>query len=226
MIRFGSIAKTECAKHAAASAAKTMKGSRRLVKRTSRQIFEFLNYNLSFVLQRILFAVDYVEKQLERFPPRRGYARGKDMFGNYRRPGVHRRATDRFEASPPGFPLHRMRQKTRRRCEWSDIARNVKRLNAILRIAFTGSISPAADFHIHFTVMLFSGPVVEGGHAQDYRRLQMRNVTHHGDVWPVPEPAGEKNLGTGPTTVLFFNAQIHSAVVICLDIVAVVQIIQ
>src|SRR3981081_4432714 len=107
MIRFGSIAKTECAKHAAASAAKTMKGSRRLVKRTSRQIFEFLNYNLSFMLQRILLAVDHIEQSLDRFPPRRRDARCKDAFGNHRSAGLHRRATDRFEAGAPRFPLHR-----------------------------------------------------------------------------------------------------------------------
>src|ERR1700730_16274656 len=54
----------------------------------------------------------------------------------------------------------------------------------------------------------------------------MRNVTHSCNICPVPQATREKHLGTRPSSVPFFNTQMHSAAVICPHIVAVVQIIQ
>jgi hypothetical protein len=56
------MAKSGRAKHTAVTVVARINESRRLATRASRQIFEFLNYNLSFTLQRILVAVDDIEQ--------------------------------------------------------------------------------------------------------------------------------------------------------------------
>src|SRR3954468_22900858 len=64
-VRVGSSANTETVKQTLASPAMAHLNSRRLPKPSSRQVFEFLNHNLAWLLYRIFFAGNDVKDQTE-----------------------------------------------------------------------------------------------------------------------------------------------------------------
>ena len=65
--------------------------------RRSREILELFNYDFVFALQRIFMRLDYVKQKLEFFLTRGRYLRGKDVFGNGRRPGLKRGPANGFK---------------------------------------------------------------------------------------------------------------------------------
>ena len=107
----------------------------------------------------------------------------------------------------PGLPLERMCKCSRRCLETDDIHGNVIRLNNILCVS-TGRFAPTADLNIHLP--RWAGFIV-GEDAEDYRRLEMRNVAHHEAIQPVPEASREAQLRAGPSVPVSRNTQVQKA---------------
>jgi len=125
------------------------------------------------------------------------------MLGNDRRTGSHRIAPNRLESREAGFPMHGMRQRTRRSGESRGISRNVKGLDAVLRVVFVRGIVRATHFHVYFAVVLVAAAIVERIHAEDRGRLQMRSIPHHHDVRSVAKAAVQLYFRAGPLTISF-----------------------
>ena len=149
------------------------------------------------------------------------------MFGNDGRPGAHRRSANSFETRFFRFPMQRMCQSSGRRRKWSDISGNVERLNADIAHCSSGRIAPAADFHVHFAVMLFSAPIVECGHTEVPRQAPNEKYHRTTTIYvPYPRLRVSTTSAHDHLSVFFFDAQMHRAACVCPGIVAVVQIIQ
>ena len=132
--RCGSIAWAVHAQHAATKPINWNQRRQRRLQFVSGEVFEFLNYNLIFFLQRAFLARDNVKQKLKSLLARRRHSRRKVMLGNNRRSGLHRRATNSFKAGSTRFPMQRVRQSARWSNKRSHIARHEERLNTILRI--------------------------------------------------------------------------------------------
>src|SRR5467141_486056 len=211
--RLGSRACASEAEHASASAAIRLLRSQRRTVRASREIFEFLNHNLIFILQRTFFLAG-------------GWHSGSEnVFRNHGRARLHRGAPDSFEARAAGFPTHRMREGALGHCKWSEVSRNIEWLNAELRIIFARGVAPPAEFDVYFAVMLIAAPVVKGIHAQDCGRLQASGVTNHNDVGSVTEAAIQLHLRARPLVSLFRDAQMQRTARVGPGIFSSVQII-
>src|SRR6266481_2168861 len=180
--RLGSRACASEAEHASASAAIRLLRSQHRTVRASWEIFEFLNHNLIFILQRTSFAGDHVKQELNFFLAGGWHSGSENVFRNHGRARLHRCAPDRFEARATGFPAHGMCEGAFGHCKWSEVSRNIEWLNAELRIIFARGVAPPAEFDVHFAVMLIAAPVIKGIHAQDCGRLQVSCVTNHNDV--------------------------------------------
>ena len=147
------------------------------------------------------------------------------MLRNNRRSGSHFRASDRLETRASRFPMHRMRKGARRQRKWRDIARNIERLDPVLRIILAAGFSPAPEFHIQFAVMLVASPIVKGIDAQNRGRFQVRCITNDNDIGSVTETAIQLQLRARPLVTLFLDAEMKSATRVGPCIVSVVQVI-
>src|SRR5882672_3957224 len=148
------------------------------------------------------------------------------MFRHRRRSGLHAGASDSFKTDAPGLPTHRMREGPLGNGKWSDVAGNVEWLNAILRISHGGSVTPAAEFDVHFAIVLVATPVVEGVHAQDCGGFQMGGVANYKNVGTVTETASHFEFRAGPLVPFFRDTEMKGAAGVRPGIVAIVQIIQ
>src|SRR5467141_767553 len=223
--RLGSRACASEAEHASASAAIRLLRSQRRTVRASREIFEFLNHNLIFILQRTFFAGDRVKQELNFFLAGGWHSGSENVFRNHGRARLHRGAPDSFEARAAGFPTHRMRERALGHCKWSEVSRNIEWLNTELRIIFARGLAPLAEFDVHFAVMLIAAPVVEGIHAQDRGRLQVSGVTNHNDVGSVTETAIQLHLRARPLVSLFRDAEMQRTARVGPGVLSSIQIV-
>src|SRR6516225_1943871 len=186
IIRCGLTACAAVARHTSTSAALVHLENRCFSKARSREVFEFLNDNLSVFLERIPFTGDDVQHELQQFLAGSGYSGVEIVLVDH---GPHRasgRTANSFETCPSSFPEQSMRERTGRLGKVFYVPRNVKRLNAVLGIVFSSCIAPATDFNVHFAEVLISAPPIVGMYTQNGSGFQMRSVTHHEGVRSVP----------------------------------------
>src|SRR6516162_1472622 len=162
IIRCGLTACARAARHTSTSAAVVHLENRRFPKARSRQVFEFLNDNLSVVSERILITGDDVQHELQQLLPGSGYSGGEKVLVDHGPHFARRRAAHSFETCPSSFPEQSMRERTGRLGKIFYVSRNVKRLNAVLGIIFGGRIAPATDFNVHFAEVLIPAPSIVG----------------------------------------------------------------
>src|SRR5215831_6484706 len=222
--RSGSMAWAGRAEHRSATPVRNRWNSQRLPKAPLREVIEFFNNNLILVLQGVLFARDYKKREVKQLAPRSRYCRREHVFGHHGCSSLHGRSSDGLEGSAPGLPMQRMSQSTLRPGKLSQVARDIKRLNCILRIFLTG-LAPLADRKVQFAVMLFSRPLVVGIHTHNCCRLQMRSVAHYQNVVSIPQASRKRDFCTGPPVAFLLNAKMQSSTRIDPDVVSIVEIV-
>src|SRR6185295_14212992 len=109
-VRVGSSADAETLKQTPTSPAIANLSSRCLPKPSSRQVFELLNHNLAWLLQRIFFARNGVKDQTDYCLTRCRYGRRELMFRNQLRSATRRASAKGLEARTSRFPAQDIRQ--------------------------------------------------------------------------------------------------------------------
>src|ERR1700733_12702938 len=142
-----------------------------LLMHRSRKIFKFFDDHLILIFQRVFMRFDDVKEQLGFFLAWSRYTRGEDMLIDSRRPGTDRRPANGLKARPARFPMHDVGQGAFGYSERRQVARNIKRLDAKLRIVLIRGVAPTAHLNIQFAEMLISAPVIKRIKTQDGGRL-------------------------------------------------------
>src|SRR5215469_998568 len=165
IIRCGLTACAAVARHTSASAAFVHLVNRCLSKYLSREVFEFLNDNLSVFLERIPITGDDVEHDLQQFLTGSGHSGREQVLVDHGPHSARGRTANSFKSCSSGFPEQSMRERTGRLGKFLYVSRNVERLNAVLGIVFSSCVAPATDFNVHFAEVLISAPPVVGMHT-------------------------------------------------------------
>src|SRR5215831_18531444 len=175
--RVGSTADPETAKQKAARPTMAHLRIRRLPSASSWKVFKLLNHNLAWLLHRSFVARNDIKDQTECCFTRFRYPGRELMFRNELRSGTRRSSANGLERCMSRFPMQDKGKSACGRRKSEQVARNVERLDFILCIILTRSITPATNLNVHFAKVLFASPFVESKHAEDRGRFQVRSTT-------------------------------------------------
>src|SRR5258708_27201602 len=187
--------------------------------RISRQILESLDNHFHFIFQRYLTLAEHIQVHMHSIPAGGWNSCGKDM--RIDNAGLLSPAWSSVgrESHFSRLPGERLRHFPGRRTELNYIARNVVRLDDIVRVAVLTS-APTTDFNIEFTTILLRTELIPGKKGQDRRRLEMRNVANDEYICPIPKTARKLEFRGVPVARFFSfcDAKVNSSTLVCPDV--------
>src|ERR1700685_3257099 len=121
-------------------------------------------------------------------------------------PTPRRRTPESLKGNSSWFPEHRVRKHPRRLRKPGRVCGKVQWHDAIADIIHTSCIAPAADFNIHFAIVLVSSRCIKRVSTENRCGLELRNVVHRESVSSVSETAGLQNHRARPLFTLLADA--------------------